>query len=131
MAKRRRREPENWFHNKWRPAMAWSYLIICMFDFMIGPIMYGIIFADKVDFIQWIPLTTRGGGIYHASMLTVLGVTAWGRTQEKLKMFRADSDPFDGVDDSGEYEVEKTTETLQTVQKQKESDSDMSKPMRK
>lgn len=72
----------------WRPAIAWSYLVICLFDFIGGPLLYSFLFHDTLDkFIQWTPLTLRGGGLYHASMLTIIGVTAWGRTQEKLKMF--------------------------------------------
>jgi hypothetical protein len=79
---------ETWFHTYWRPAIAWSYLIVCLFDFIGGPLLYTIIFQDNLDkFIQWTPLTLRGGGLYHASMLTIIGVTSWGRTQEKLKLF--------------------------------------------
>ena len=79
---------ETWFHIYWRPAIAWSYLIICIFDFIGGPLLYSMLFHDALDkFVQWTPLTLRGGGLYHASMLTIIGVTSWGRTQEKLKMF--------------------------------------------
>jgi len=77
------------FKTCWRPAMAWSYLVICLFDFIGGPLLYSFLFHDALDkFVQWTPLTLRGGGLYHASMLTIIGVTAWGRTQEKLLMLK-------------------------------------------
>lgn len=75
------------FNTKWRPAMAWMYLSVCIFDFVIGPFFYAW-FAwytkDFADFGQWKPLTLEGGGLFHVAMGAVLGVTAWGRTQEKL-----------------------------------------------
>jgi hypothetical protein len=78
---------EEWFTAKWRPAMAWMYLSVCIFDFVIGPFFYAW-FAwytkDFADFGQWKPLTLEGGGLFHVAMGAVLGVTAWGRTQEKL-----------------------------------------------
>jgi len=33
---------------------------------------------------QWDPLTLKGAGLFHIAMGTVLGITAYGRTQEKL-----------------------------------------------
>ena len=98
---------EPWFHNKWRPSMAWSYLIICLFDFIGGPMMYAAYYETLDKFIQWQPLTLRGGGIYHAAMLAILGVTAWGRTQEKLKM------KMDDI--TGEMEVHRETDTFETI----------------
>jgi hypothetical protein len=78
---------EEWFTAKWRPAMAWMYLSVCIFDFIIGPFFYAW-FAwytkDFAEFGQWKPLTLEGGGLFHVAMGAVLGVTAWGRTQEKL-----------------------------------------------
>ena len=98
---------EPWFHNKGRPARAWSYLIICLFDFIGGPMMYAAYYETLEKFIQWQPLTLRGGGIYHAAMLAILGVTAWGRTQEKLKM------KMDDI--TGDVEVRRETNTFETI----------------
>ena len=81
---------EQFIHNKWRPAIGWSYLIICMFDFMVGPIMFTMIQfiagAGPTDLQAWQPLTLQAGGLYHLSMMAIVGVTAYGRTREKLKV---------------------------------------------
>ena len=70
----------------WRPALAWQYVIICAFDFMIGPIATMVFFHnDHGSYAAWEPLTTTGAGLYHLSMLAVLGITSWSRGQEKLK----------------------------------------------
>ena len=77
---------ENWMNSKWRPAMAWMYMVVCIFDFIIFPIAWSIvqiIFNGKVD-SPWNPLTLIGAGLFHMAMGAVLGVTAWSRTQEKL-----------------------------------------------
>ena len=68
--------------------MAWMYLVICIFDFILGPVFFTIIqhLVDAKNIIQWEPMTVKGGGLFHMSMLAIVGVTAWGRTQEKLRM---------------------------------------------
>jgi hypothetical protein len=33
---------------------------------------------------QWQPLTLQGAGLYHIAMGAVLGIAAYGRTQEKI-----------------------------------------------
>ena len=37
-----------------------------------------------VPITQWDPLTLRGAGLFHIAMGAVLGIAAFGRTQEKL-----------------------------------------------
>ena len=32
----------------------------------------------------WQPITLQGAGLFHLSMGAIIGVAAWGRTQEKL-----------------------------------------------
>jgi len=78
-----------WLHSKWRPAMGWVYMITCIFDFFLAPIAW-VMFqsamgADISTIRMWSPITLMGGGLYHVSMLAIVGVTAYGRTQEKLK----------------------------------------------
>jgi len=53
---------------------------------MLGPILWAILQEDAKVITQWIPLTTRGGGLFHMAMMAIIGVTAWGRTQEKINM---------------------------------------------
>lgn len=80
---------KSWFHTKWRPAMAWSYMVICLFDFFLAPIGISILKALNPTtvglFMMWEPLTLKGGGLYHMAMLTIVGATAWGRSQEKIR----------------------------------------------
>jgi hypothetical protein len=78
---------EDWMTSKWRPMMGWMYMTVCIFDFIIFPILWSLI--QSVDLqgmvtTQWQPLTLQGAGLFHMAMGAVLGVTAYGRTQEKL-----------------------------------------------
>lgn len=83
---------ERWFHNKWRPAIAWQYFIVNIFDFIIGPyahtIITSLIFGIDTVSQQWQPLTLQGGGVYHIAMLTIIGATSWQRTNEKIQMMK-------------------------------------------
>jgi hypothetical protein len=36
-------------------------------------------------FTQWNPLTLQGAGFFHIAMGAVLGISAYGRTQEKIE----------------------------------------------
>jgi len=38
----------------------------------------------KQPLSQWMPLTLQGAGLFHIAMGAVLGITAFGRTQEKI-----------------------------------------------
>jgi hypothetical protein len=58
-------------------------------DFAIFPIMFTIVkfwetAAANDAFRQWVPITLQGGGLFHVAMGAVLGVSAYGRTQEKV-----------------------------------------------
>ena len=78
---------EDWMNAKWRPAMGWMYMGVCIADFVIFPILWTIIQAiDKDGAVtsQWQPLTLQGAGLFHIAMGAVLGITAYGRTKEKL-----------------------------------------------
>ena len=77
---------EGFVHNKWRPAIGWLYALVILFDFVLAPIGWSVlqVFSGH-EVTQWEPLTLRGAGLFHISMLTIVGVTAYGRTQEKLK----------------------------------------------
>jgi hypothetical protein len=33
---------------------------------------------------QWLPITLQGGGLYHIALGAILGVAAYGRSQEKI-----------------------------------------------
>jgi len=80
---------EDWMTKKWRPMMAMMYMTCCLFDFALFPIMFTVVQfwetqAANDAFRQWVPITLQGGGLFHVAMGAVLGVTAYGRTQEKV-----------------------------------------------
>lgn len=80
---------EDWMNKKWRPAMGWMYMIVCIFDFILFPVMFTIVqFWEKEAindaFRQWQPITLTGAGLFHMAMGAVLGITAWSRGQEKI-----------------------------------------------
>lgn len=73
-------------YKHWRPGIAWSYLVVCVFDFMVGPIIYNTLQYLEVGtkISMWQSITLQGGGLYHLSMGAIVGVYAFGRTKEKL-----------------------------------------------
>lgn len=77
----------DWINNKWRPMMGWTYMATCIFDFIVGPVVWSvlqIVGTGKVE-IQWNPLTLSNGGLYHIAMGAILGISAWSRGQEKIQ----------------------------------------------
>ena len=77
---------EHWLNSKWRPAMGWMYLGVCIFDFVVAPILWSILQALYKGQVtsQWQPLTMQGAGLFHLSMGAIIGISAYGRTQEKM-----------------------------------------------
>lgn len=97
---------EKWFVKYWRPAAAWIYLAICVFDFVLMPIYTArtnlkleqvievtkqLREEDRLAAIttllkknSWEPLTVAESGMLHLSFGAILGVAAWtrGRVQE-------------------------------------------------
>ena len=76
----------DWINKKWRPMMGWVYMGTCTFDFVIAPILWSVLQATYHGTVtsQWMPLTLQGAGLYHVAMGAVLGLTAYGRTKEKI-----------------------------------------------
>lgn len=79
----------DWMTTKWRPMMAIMYMSVCIFDFILFPIMFTAVQFWEMEaandaFRQWAPITLGGGGLFHVAMGAVLGVTAWSRGKEKL-----------------------------------------------
>lgn len=77
----------DWINKKWRPMMGWMYMIVCMADFVIFPVLWSVLQAVKAGSVtsQWQPLTLQGAGLFHIAMGAVLGIAAYGRTKEKLE----------------------------------------------
>jgi hypothetical protein len=84
MESEQKKDP-NWMQNLWRPAMGWMYMVICMLDMAIFPVLWSALQAYmKMPITQWNPLTLQGAGLFHIAMGAVLGIAAFGRTQEKI-----------------------------------------------
>jgi Holin of 3TMs, for gene-transfer release len=76
---------DNWMQTLWRPAMGWMYMLICMLDMAVFPVLWALWQGvNHVPITQWNPLTLQGAGLFHIAMGAVLGISAFGRTQEKL-----------------------------------------------
>lgn len=79
------KKDEDWMQKKWRPAMGWMYMLICTLDMGVFPVAWSILQTLQHQTItQWQPLTLQGAGLFHLAMGAVLGIAAFGRTQEKI-----------------------------------------------
>jgi hypothetical protein len=77
---------EDWMNSKWRPAMGWMYMMVCVADFVFFPVLWSLVqvIAGGEVKSQWSPITLQGAGLFHMAMGAILGIAAYGRTQEKL-----------------------------------------------
>lgn len=80
------KKKEDWMNSKWRPMMGWSYMLTCIADFVVFPVLWSVLQSVSKGQVnmQWQPITLQGAGLYHIAMGAVLGIAAYGRTQEKL-----------------------------------------------
>ncbi len=79
------KKKEDWMNSKWRPMMGWMYMLVCTMDMVIFPILWSLLQTlTHSPITQWNPLTLQGAGLFHIAMGAVLGIAAFGRTQEKL-----------------------------------------------
>jgi hypothetical protein len=84
-------EPEHWMQKFWRPAMGWLYMLICFADFVAFPLLSMFLpliergFGVQVGYTAWQSLTLSNGGLIHLAFGAILGVSAYGRTQENIK----------------------------------------------
>jgi len=77
---------EDWMNSKWRPAMGWMYMLVCIADFVLFPVLWSLVqvIAGGEVKSQWSPITLQGAGLFHMAMGAILGIAAYGRTQEKM-----------------------------------------------
>jgi hypothetical protein len=77
---------EDWMNSKWRPAMGWMYMLVCVMDFVVFPVLWSLVQVVGGGEVrtQWSPITLQGAGLFHMAMGAILGIAAYGRTQEKL-----------------------------------------------
>ena len=77
---------EDWMAKRWRPAMGWMYMLVCVCDFIVFPVLWSLHQSLNHGAVtnQWQPLTLQGAGLFHMAMGAVLGIAAYGRTKEKM-----------------------------------------------
>ena len=79
------KKKEDWMNSKWRPMMGWMYMLVCTMDMVVFPILWSLLQTlTHSPITQWNPLTLQGAGLFHIAMGAVLGIAAFGRTQEKI-----------------------------------------------
>lgn len=81
------KESEDWINRRWRPAMGWMYMAVCVFDFILFPIAWSVLqtVAHGSITTPWQPISLHGAGLFHIAMGAVLGIAAYGRTREKIE----------------------------------------------
>ena len=85
MSEQSEQKKEDWMNSKWRPMMGWMYMLVCTMDMIVFPILWSLLQTlTHTQITQWNPLTLQGAGLFHIAMGAVLGIAAFGRTQEKL-----------------------------------------------
>ena len=86
VTKKHHSKKEDFMQSQWRPLLARMYLAVCSFDVILAPVLWSVLQAiDKGNVSsQWMPITLQGAGLFHLAMGAVLGVAAYGRTQEKI-----------------------------------------------
>ena len=85
-----KRKIDNWMQKYWRPMMSLVYIAIIIFDFIVAPVFWSImqVYASGSIALQWAPLTLQSGGIFHAAMGAVLGISAFTRGKEKIERLK-------------------------------------------
>ena len=91
---------EDWMNRKWRPFTAWVYIVICLFDFLVAPLLTFYFFDRNGGsaYTQWQPITLMGSGLFHVAMGAIIGVTAWQRGEEKKSQYRYNRYDYDDND---------------------------------
>lgn len=82
-------DEKGFFRSAWRPLIAYSYVAINLFDFIIAPIsrmVYATV--NNIDLLPWESLTTSNGGVFHLAMGGILGAAAWTRGHENIERVR-------------------------------------------
>ena len=87
-------EKEDWMNRKWRPTMAWVYMAINICDFILFPVLHSLMQYYTGGTEQWQPITLQAGGLIHLAFGAILGITAWGRSKEKLEQLKQGK-PYD------------------------------------
>jgi hypothetical protein len=74
--------------------MAVTYMVICLCDFILFPVLWTAIqFWRSAPVnnapVPWTPLTLQASGFIHVTFMAILGVAAWTRGMEKIEAIKA------------------------------------------
>lgn len=72
--------------------MAYQYLAVCIFDFILAPLLQMALGKYTGTYVQWDPITLKESGFYHLSMGAIVGVAAWTRGMEKIRRLDIDGE---------------------------------------
>jgi len=99
----RRKDSDSHWAN-WRTMAGYTYLIICLFDFLIMPLAthvnikelithadhgYTLELIKQFGGVNWSPVTMTGGGLFHLSFGTILTGIAVVKGQERKEQVKA------------------------------------------
>ena len=85
---RSQKNPKNTlvFDVSWRTKLAKVYIVICLCDFVVFPVLWSIVQVYKGGEVTnaWVPITMAGGGLLHLSFGAILGVSAHAKMKERV-----------------------------------------------
>ena len=103
-------QEESWMKSYWRPAMAFVYMAICIFDFIVMPVWVEKTTVKPVEAIElarkmpekdqvvalqvltkeqyWNPITLKENGFIHIAFGFILGIAAWTRGQAQIAQIK-------------------------------------------
>lgn len=83
---------EKWIHDKWRPTIGWLYAVILFSDILLMPYVWITFqYLAGQEITAWTPVTYANGGMFHTTMVGIVGVAVAGRTYEKVKGVATDT----------------------------------------
>lgn len=81
-------EDKSWLR-KWREICAFVFIAVVCFDFIIAPSVHPwVCFYLHFPYQPWIPMTLGAGGTFFISFGAILGIAAFGRSQENTEMIK-------------------------------------------
>ena len=112
-------DKENFLSRTWRGVMAYTYILICLFDFVIGPLVYFWVQQFETQaandaYREWKSITLQSGGLFHLAMGGILGVSSWGKSQERMAV----STPMMDMERPMGLQTPRMTETVKVTERQ-------------
>ena len=75
--------------NRWREIVAFAFVIITIYDFVLAPISVQIFDAlFKANIPVWVPNTLQSGGMFYVAFATILGISSYGKFSEAKELIR-------------------------------------------